>query len=108
VTYFTEGRKCTRVICLEKVVKKISPAPSAPFADDLNAERGESFNRDDLADDTCNADDKQTIEPAGIVCARTTQERDFTNLADDTTDANDRDPPFSQIDLENVEVEYEC
>jgi hypothetical protein len=55
--------------------------------------------------DTRNADDKQTIEPEGIVCAKTTEERDFTNLA---TDANDRNTPFSHIDLENVEVEYEC
>jgi hypothetical protein len=50
VAYFTEGRKCTRVICLEKVVK-ISSAPSAPSADDLNAERKQSSHRDDLADD---------------------------------------------------------
>jgi hypothetical protein len=107
VTYFTEGRKCTRVICLEKVVQ-ISSAPSVTSVDDLNADRGKSYHRDDLADDTRNTDDKQTIEPEGIVCARTTEERDFTNFADDTTDANDRNPPFSHIDLENVEVEYEC
>jgi hypothetical protein len=106
-TYFTEGHKCTRVICLEKVVQ-ISSAPSVPSVDDLNADRGESFDRDGMADDTRNADDKQTSEPEGIVCAKTTEERDFTNLADDATDANDRDPPFSHIDLENVEVEYEC
>jgi hypothetical protein len=104
VAYFTEGRKCTRVISLEKVVK----ISSAPSADDLNADRGKSSHRDDLADDTRNTDDKQTIEPDGIVCARTKQERDFTNFADDTTDANDRNTPFSHIDLENLEVEYEC
>jgi hypothetical protein len=75
---------------------------------DLNAERKQSSHRDDLADDTRNADDKQTIEPEEIVCAKTTEERDFTDLADDTTDANDRNTPFSHIDLENVEVEYEC
>jgi hypothetical protein len=107
VAYFTEGRKCTRVICLEKVVK-MSSAPSVPSADDLNAHRGESSNRDDLADDTRNADDEQTIEPEGVVCAITTEEQYFTDLADDTTDANDRNTPFSHIDLENLEVEYEC
>jgi hypothetical protein len=109
VAYFTEGRKCTRVIYLEKVVKiSGSSAPSVPSADDLNADRGKSSHRDDLADDTRNADNEQTIEADGIVCAKTTEERDFTNLADDANDANDRNPPFSHIDLENVEVEYEC
>jgi hypothetical protein len=103
VAYFTEGRKCTRVIYLEKVVKM-----SASSADNLNAHRGESSNRDDLADDTRNADDEQTIEPEGIICAITTEEQYFTDLADDTTDANDRDTPFSHVDLENLEVEYEC
>jgi hypothetical protein len=101
VAYFTEGRKCTRVIYLEKVVK-ISSAPSVPSADDLNAERKQSSNRDDLADD------KQTIEPEGIVCAKTTEEPDSANFAIDATDANDRNTPFSQIDLENLEGEYEC
>jgi hypothetical protein len=50
----------------------------------------------------------QTIEPEGVVCAITTEEQYFTDLADDTTDANDRDTPFSHVDLENLEVEYEC
>jgi hypothetical protein len=45
VAYFTEGRKCTRVISLEKVVK----ISSAPSVDDLNAERKQSSHRDDLA-----------------------------------------------------------
>jgi hypothetical protein len=109
VAYFTEGRKCTRVIYLEKAVKMSgSSAPSVPSADSLNADRGKSSHRDDLADDTRNTDDKQTIDPEGIVCAKTTEERDFTNLADDTSDANDRNTPFSHIDLENLEVEYEC
>jgi hypothetical protein len=101
VTYFTEGRKCTRIISLEKVVK----ISSALSADDLNADGGKSSHRDDLVDDTLNTDDKQTIEPEGIVCAKTTEERDFTNLA---IDATDRNTPFSHIDLENLEVEYEC
>ena len=103
VTYFTEGRKCTRIIYLEKVVKM-----SVSSADNLNAHREESSNRDDLADDTRNADDEQTIEPAGVVWASTTEERYFTDLADDITDANDKNTPFSHIDLENLEVEYEC
>jgi hypothetical protein len=47
----------------------------------------------------------QTIEPEGIVCAKTTEEPDSANFAVDATDATDRNTPFSHIDLENLEVE---
>lgn len=43
----------------------------------------------------------QTIESEGIVCAKTTEEPDFADFA---IDANDRNTPFSHIDLENVEI----
>jgi hypothetical protein len=49
VGYFTEGRKCTRFICLEKVVK-ISSASSASSADDLNVNQDNDSDADDIAD----------------------------------------------------------
>jgi hypothetical protein len=87
VGYFTEGRKCTRFICLEKVVK-ISSASSVSSADDLNV------NQDNDSD----ADDKQTIEKKSIVCAKTSQLQGIHHFTDD---ANDKNTLVSKTSLEN-------
>jgi hypothetical protein len=107
VGYFTEGRKCTRFICLEKVVK-ISSASSVSSADDLNVNQDNDSDADDiadgmqtilnLADDTFNADDKQTIEKKSIVCAKTSQLQGIHHFTDD---ANDKNTLVSKTSLEN-------
>ena len=98
VGYFTEGRKCTRVICLEKVVKT-SSVSSASSADDLKTNQGKHSDADDIADDTLDADDKQTIKKKGIVCAKTIQGKGIQHIADD---ADDKNTLFSKTSLEII------
>jgi hypothetical protein len=95
VTEFRQGHECTRILFLEKVVK-ISSASSASSASDSKLNQGNVFdaddNADDNADDTRLADDKQTIEKNGIVCAENVSQQKLRGNADD---ADDKKPTLS-------------
>jgi Bifunctional DNA primase/polymerase, N-terminal len=106
VRYFTEGRKCTRFICLEKIVKT-SSASSASSADDLKTNQSKHYDADDIADgmqttldfadDTFDANGMQTIGNKSSVCAKTTQGHGIYHIADD---ADDKNTLFSKISME--------
>jgi hypothetical protein len=106
VGYLREGKECTRLICLEKVVKISSVSSAMPHkrshSNDLTADDKQTIpvktddNTDDIADGIIKADDKQTIPANGIVCHQSHSAQSFQGLADDTDDTDDKKSPFSK------------
>ncbi len=109
VGYFRAGKECTRLICIEKVVKisSVSSASSAmtpePFQDKgFKADDQQTIpvkaadNTDDIADGIIKADDKQTIPKDDIVCHQSQLQQRFQDSADDTDDTDDKKLPLSK------------
>jgi Domain of unknown function (DUF3854) len=108
VGYFREGKECTRLICLEKVVKissvsSVSSAISSKCNQRKNSTADDKQtipvkadgNTNDIADGIIKADDKQTIPVNDIVCHEIRSKQSFRNLADDTDDTDDIFTTFS-------------
>jgi Domain of unknown function (DUF3854) len=109
VGYFRAGKECTRLICIEKVVKisSVSSVSSAmtpePFQDNgFKADDKQTIpvkaadNTDDIADGIIKADDKQTIPKDDIVCHQSQLQQRFQDSADDTDDTDDKKLPLSK------------